>query len=155
MRVSIACRTGRRQGMKRWWTGPAAAWFLVAGTGCGVHSQTQMSDFDEQGQRADNYSVQTTIVGKEKAQLDNARTLARSGDYPGAISLLEPLHTRHDLDAKLRQEILLTLGEMYGAPLNAQRDYAKGRACLEELLKDYPDSEHADRARKLLDAMPH
>ncbi len=155
MRVSIACRTGRRQATKQWWYGPAVTWVLVASTGCGVHTQTQRSDFDEQGRRADNYSVQATIVGKEKAQLENARTLARSGDYPGAIALLEPLHARHDLDAKLRQEILLTLGEMYGAPLNAQRDYAKGRTCLEELLKDYPDSEHADRARKLLDAMPH
>ena len=140
--------------MKQWYSA-AVVLVLVASTGCGVHSQTQMSDFDEQGRRADNYSVQATLVGKEKAQLENARNLARGGDYPGAISMLEPLHARHDLDAKLRQEILLTLGEMYGAPLNAQRDYAKGRVCLEELLKDYPDSEHADRARKLLDAMPH
>src|SRR5262245_37528746 len=154
MRLSIACRTGWRQVMKQWY-GAAAALFLVASTGCGVHSRTEMSDFDKEGRPGDNYSVQTTIVGKEKAQLENARSLARNGDYPAAISLLEPLHARHDLDAKLRQEILLTLGEMYGAPLNAQKDYAKGRACLEELLKDFPDSEHADRARKLLDSMPH
>lgn len=127
---------------------------LAAGLGCGLRTRTETRDYDEQGRRADGYSVQATVVGKERAQLDTARALARVGDYAAAITALTPLHGRRDLDPELQQDILLTLGEMHAAPLNAHRDYAKSRQYLEELVRDHPDSEHADRARKLLDDMP-
>jgi len=152
MRVSIARPARWRQAVRRWGRPIVGIALLDAAlVGCGVQTRTATHDYDEQGRPTDGYSVQATVVGKEKAQLDRARTLARNGDYAGAIATLTPLHGRRDLDPKLQQDILLTLGEMHASPLNVQRDDAKARLYLEELLRDHPDSEHADRARKLLD----
>ena len=147
MRVSIARGAGRRQAVLAGVLGAACV-------GCSVSTRTQTQEYDETGRPADGYSVQATLVGKERSQLDRARGLARDGDYAGAIATLTPLHGRRDIDPKLQQEILLTLGEMHAAPLNAQRDYDKARSYIEELLRDHPDSEHAERARKLLDTFP-
>ena len=154
MRVSIACRAGWRQALRRWRRPVVGMVVLGAAVlGCGVQTRTESHDYDETGRPADSYSVQATVIGKERAQLDRARALARDGDYANAIATLTPLHGRRDLDAKLQADILLALGEMHAAPLNAQRDDAKARLYLEELLRDHPDSEHADRARKLLDTV--
>src|SRR5512139_3724113 len=111
MRVSIARAAGRRQALRR--LGRPAAGLVLGATlvGCSVQTRTETHEYDEQGRPTDGYSVQATVVGKEKAQLDRARTLARNGDYAGAIATLTPLHGRRDLDPQLQQDILLTLGE--------------------------------------------
>lgn len=117
--------------------------------GCGVSTRTTIRD-GRAGDLEPGYSVEASLVGKDRSQLERARTLAREGDYPGGIALLEELHER-PLDTKLRREVLLTLGEMYGAPLNPHTDFSRATAYLEELLATAPDPELAERARRLLE----
>jgi hypothetical protein len=123
----------------------ALAWF-----GCAASTKTTTSDFDPQGSPGSSYSVQSTLVSKDRAQLDHARELARGGDYGGAFQILNGLANKHDMDSKLRQDVLLTLGEMHGSALNPAPDYDKGTAVLQQLLSEYPKTEYRERAESLL-----
>ena len=127
---------------------PVALSFLLL-QGCGVSTRTTIRD-EGGGNLEPGYSVEASIVGKDRSQLERARALARDGDYAGGIALLEALEER-PLDTKLRREVLLALGEMYGAPLNPQPDFARASFYLEELLATDPDPELAERVRRLLE----
>jgi len=126
----------------------ACAALLVAG--CAARTQTTTKDFDPQGNPGESYTVQSTFISKDRAALDRARELARAGDYGGAIQVLDGLYAKRDLDPKMRQEVLLGLGEMHGAALNLARDYGKATAYLQELLAIYPKTEYRQRAEELL-----
>ncbi len=148
MRVSIT-RLGPRpqaRSLRSW-----AVFALLTAASCSASTRTETSDFDETGRRADGYKVSATIVGKDKAQLDRARSLAREGDYDGAIAIAESLLQAPDTDVELKPEILLVLGELYGAPLNPDRDLDAATQLLRQLLAEYPDSKQAESARQILE----
>ena len=151
MRVSITRLGPRPQARsRRSW----AVLALLALVSCSASTRMEVSDFDETGRRADGYTVSATIVGKDKAQLDRARSLAREGDYGGAIAIAESLRRDPGIDVELEPEILLALGEMYGAPLNPHRDADTATRLLRQLLAEYPDSKQAEAARQLLEPSP-
>lgn len=117
---------------------------------CAARSTTTKSDYDETGRPSSGYSVQATVVGKERARIDEALTLVRSGDYASGIAILEAMHRDPDLADSWREEVLIELGELHGMPLNPQRDPRKAATYLEELLARYPESKYAERAHELL-----
>jgi len=127
---------------------------LIVVASCSASTRTETTDFDETGRRADGYKVSATIVSKDKAQLDRARSLARAGDYEAAIDIAESLQRDSGVDAELKPEILLVLSELYGAPLNPRRDTDTADRLLRQLLAEYPDSMQAETARQLLERSP-
>lgn len=149
MRVSITRLGPRPQARSRW-----ALFALIVVASCSASTRTETTDFDETGRRADGYKVSATIVSKDKAQLDRARSLARAGDYEAAIDIAESLQRDSGVDAELKPEILLVLSELYGAPLNPRRDTDTADRLLRQLLAEYPDSMQAETARQLLERSP-
>jgi hypothetical protein len=137
-------------GSARGCAGLRVAGAALACFGCAASTKTTTSDFDPQGNPGTSYSVQSTLVSKDRAQLDHARELARGGDYGGAIQILGGLASKHDMDSKLRQDVLLTLGEMHGSTFNPAPDYDKGTAALQQLLSEFPKTEYRERAESLL-----
>ena len=55
------------------------------------------------------------------------------------------------VDPELRQDVLLSLGTMHGAWRNALKDYDKGLRYLRELLAEFPDTPHRERASAMMD----
>jgi len=138
----------RRDSFLRWVLGLA---FCANGVqGCAARSTTTISDYDETGRPTSSYSVQATVTGKENARIDEALARVRDGDYAGGIAILEGMNREPSLSDSWRQEVLIQLGEIHGMPLNPRRDPKKAATFLEELLRRYPDSKHAQRARELL-----
>ncbi|UCE03699.1 MAG: tetratricopeptide repeat protein [Candidatus Latescibacterota bacterium] len=123
---------------------------LLVAAACGSRSSTSMGEFDETGRPGGTYSVSTSIVSQETAQMDAARALERQGDYDGAIEALEGLYSKSDLDPQLREEVLLKLGELYGSWMNANRDYEKASHYLRQLLSEFPDTQHRERVTEML-----
>jgi hypothetical protein len=142
--------TLRIGGRTRACAGVGVACAALAWLGCAASTKTTTSDFDPQGNPGSSYSVQSTLVSKDRSQLDRARQLARDGDYDGAIQILIGLASKHDMDSKLRQDVLLTLGEMHGSTFNPAPDYDKGTAALQQLLSEFPQTEYRERAEALL-----
>lgn len=124
---------------------------LAVLTGCAARVETEHSDYDEFGDRRDTHSIETSLVSRDNADLQRAQTLARDGNYREAIAILEGLHAQTGLKPELRQDVLLALGAMYGDWRNGLKDYDKGLRYLRELLADFPETPHRERAIAMME----
>ena len=123
----------------------------LALTSCAVRVDREQTDYDQFGDRRDTYSTQASFIGQETADLEKAHALAREGKFADAIRLLEGVRARTDLDPETRQDVLLSLAQMHGAWRNAHKDYARGLTYLRELLAQYPDTAHRERATQMME----
>jgi hypothetical protein len=91
----------------------------------------------------ENYSHSVSFSGQDR--MEEARKLAASRDFDGAIRIYESLY-QSDPSEEIRARALLHWAEAEHSPFNPDRDPDAAQARLELLLEDYPDSEVAAEA---------
>jgi hypothetical protein len=113
--------------------------------GCGWSATVEESSdpySDEQ-----DYSRSVSFSGQDR--MEEARKLAASRDFDGAIRIFESLY-RNDPSEEIRARALLHWAEAEHSPFNPDRDPDAAEARLELLLENYPDSEVAAEASTTL-----
>ena len=125
---------------------------LIAGCGVGASSSTTKTTTNVTGEDEESYSTDISFHGSgAEAQLEQANALARDRDFAGAMEIYRELHDDPEVDAEIREECLLRLGESQGAMFNPHKNYSLAIATLEEFLANYPESSFAGEAEESLE----
>ncbi len=83
-----------------------------------------------------------------KDQLKYAKQFLGEGDYKTASNLFHKIYENTEVEAPIRQEALMNLGNIYSNVLYAGKDYEKALFYMEKLLAEFPDTKFRQAAEE-------
>jgi len=136
-------------------TTQAALLVAIAGfVSCAGSTTTKQTNPEDNVREEGSYSTKTAIfTDADEASLDVARGLRRDGHFDKAADAFQALHEKASVKPEIREQALFDHAHLAGDPLNPHKDPATAIKLFNQFLKEFPDSDKADRAREQLTAL--